>query len=259
MKPSRYLALLSCATSLLSSLAAATEPAGPTADSALQRLQDGNRRFVTQQTIRPDQSPEHRAEIAKGQHPFAIVLTCADSRVAPELYFDQGFGDIFVIRNAGNVLDDHVIGSIEYAVEHLHVPLILVVGHEKCGAVAASVAGGHAPGKIGSIVESIAPAVNATAGQAGDRVDHTVRTHAQLVAATLARTGPIVAEGVRHGGVKILAARYDLDTGVVEFLPDLPAGPTSADTPAPAQSETGHAAEGHAAPAHAPAASPTHH
>ena len=100
-----------------------------TGEQALQRLMEGNARYVAGQSIHPDQTTERRAALAGGQAPFAIVLTCSDSRVSPELFFDQGLGDLFVIRNAGNVLDDHVIGSMEYAVEHLHVPLIIVVGH----------------------------------------------------------------------------------------------------------------------------------
>ena len=128
-------------------LAAAGEPAAAiSADDALAQLVEGNRRFVSGEVARPHQSAARRAELAKGQAPVAIVLTCSDSRVAPELYFDQGLGDLFVIRNAGNVLDDHVLGSIEYAVEHLHVPLLIVIGHEKCGAVSAAVGGGERRG-----------------------------------------------------------------------------------------------------------------
>jgi len=132
-----------------------------TADQALQRLIEGNRRYVAGAATHPDQTTQRRAELAKGQFAFAIVLTCSDSRVVPELFLDQGLGDLFVVRNAGNILDDHVIGSMDYAVEHLHVPLVLVVGHEKCGAVSAAVAGGEAPCHIRSVVAALE--FNATA------------------------------------------------------------------------------------------------
>jgi len=141
--------------------AAATEPAPAklTPDQALERLLQGNQRYVAGKATHPDQTAERRLGLASGQAPFAIILTCADSRVAPELFFDQGLGDLFVIRNAGNILDDHVIGSMEYAVEHLHAGLIVVVGHGQCGAVSAAVAGGEVPGHIRSVTEAIAPAL----------------------------------------------------------------------------------------------------
>ncbi len=190
-----------------------------TPDATLTRLLEGNQRYVAGTPSHPDQSVERRTALAEGQTPFAIILTCSDSRVAPELYFDQGLGDLFVVRNAGNVLDDHTIGSIEYAVEHLHAGLIVVVGHAKCGAVAATVAGGHAPGHIHSIVESIAPAYESVAKQEGDKIDNTVRAHARRVAGILSRIEPIVGEAVKSGRVKVVAGRYDLATGRVEILP----------------------------------------
>lgn len=187
---------------------------------ALQRLQEGNLRFVTGKSIHPNQSAARREELSRGQHPFAVILTCADSRVAPELYFDQGLGDLFVIRNAGNILDDHVAGSIEYAVEHLRVPLIVVVGHSQCGAVSAAVAGGETPGHIRSIVEAIAPAAQEVKAEKGDQVDNTVRAHARRVAAVLARTAPLLQPAAKEGRLMILPARYDLRTGKVELLPE---------------------------------------
>ena len=146
------------------------------------------------------------------------MLTCSDSRVAPELFFDQGLGDLFVIRNAGNVLDDHVIGSMEYAVEHLHAPLIIVVGHEKCGAVSATVSGAEAPGHIRSVVESIAPAFEKSKSQPGDKVDNAVRANAQQTADILKQAEPILKESQSAGHLSIVAARYDLGTGRVEIL-----------------------------------------
>lgn len=199
----------------------ASKPKNSRAEGSLELLMAGNSRFEGGRARHPDQSVARRKEIAGKQEPFAIVLTCADSRLPPEIYFDQGLGDLFVIRNAGNVLDDHVIGSMEYAVDHLNVPLIMVIGHERCGAVSAAVAGGHAPGHIAQIVASITPAVNATAEQDGDKVNNTVIAHAQMTAAALRTCGPIIAEAVKTGKVKVVAARYDLDTGRVELLPEL--------------------------------------
>jgi carbonic anhydrase len=188
------------------------------ADQAVRRLAEGNERFATNAVVHPDQSSEHRQELTQGQAPFAIILTCSDSRVSPELLFDQGLGDLFVIRNAGNILDDHVIGSMEYAVEHLHVNLIVVLGHEKCGAVSAAVAAGEAKGHLRSVVEAIAPAVEETKRAPGDAADNAVRANAQRVAEILLHVDPVLKPAVAEGRLKILPARYDLDSGRVELL-----------------------------------------
>jgi carbonic anhydrase len=219
MKTFRLLPLLAGALAFGSSLSAADAVATPSADSALLLLQQGNDRFVHGVPLRPDQTPARRAEVAQGQHPFAVVLTCADSRVSPELYFDQGLGDLFVLRNAGNLIDDHVLGSIEYAVEHLHAPLIVVAGHQRCGAVSAAVAGGHAPGFIGSIVATIEPHLKHAAGEGADRIDQAVRTHARATADDILRNSALIRQRVAAGEVKIVAAYYSLDTGRIELLP----------------------------------------
>ena len=198
----------------------AAETAAPVApDVALTRLIDGNKRFVAGAATHPDQSVDVRTQLAQGQHPFAIVLACADSRLSPEIIFDQGLGDLFVIRNAGNLLDDHVLGSIEYAVEHLHTTLIVVLGHTKCGAVTAAVAGGEVPGHLPSIVESLAGAVTMAKKKPGDPVDNAVRINAKLSAAALDQMEPIIGEAVKAGRVKVVAARYDVTTGQVDLLP----------------------------------------
>lgn len=221
------IAALAIARTVLPSSAAtphttsSSTPAKVRPDSALELLLQGNRNFASGRPIRPDQGVARRVELANGQRPFAIVLTCADSRVSPEIYFDQGLGDIFVLRNAGNVLNDHTIGSIEYAVDHLGATLVVVVGHSKCGAVAATVAGGHAPGHLPSIVQSIKPAVDQSASLPGDKVDNAVRMNAQLVAAELSQCGPLLADAVAKGALKVVAARYDLASGKIEVLPVL--------------------------------------
>ena len=198
--------------------ASAVRESSLTADQALQRLIEGNGRYMAGAATHPDQTTQRRAELANGQFPFAIVLTCSDSRVAPEIFLDQGLGDLFVIRNAGNILDDHVIGSIEYAVEHLHVPLVLVVGHEKCGAVSAALAGGEMPGHIRSVVEALEPAVEAAKNLPGDKVDNAVRANVQRVAEILTHVEPILQEALSHGKLRVVPARYDLATGRVEIF-----------------------------------------
>lgn len=191
----------------------------PSPEAALQRLLDGNARYVAGHAEHPNQSVARRVEVAAGQSPFAVIVTCSDSRVAPEFYFDQGLGDLFVVRDAGNTLNDHVIGSIEYAVEHLHASIVLVVGHEKCGAVSAAIAGGRAEGRIGTIIEAIRPAVRETRNQAGDKTDNAIRGNARRGAQTLAVTDPIISHAVKSGEIKIFAARYDLASGRIELLP----------------------------------------
>jgi len=197
---------------------AAAPAAVLTPDQVLQRLLEGNQRYVAGQPTHPDQSVERRSELAASQAPLAVVLTCSDSRVSPELFFDQGLGDLFVIRNAGNVLDDHVIGTMEYAVEHLHVGLIIVVGHSKCGAVSAAVAGGEIPGHIRSLTDAIAPALEDAKDAPGDKIDNVVRANARRAAATLTHVEPFLKSAVSAGHLRIVAARYDISTGQVEIL-----------------------------------------
>jgi carbonic anhydrase len=191
---------------------------GPKPDAALARLKAGNERFVSGKLSHPNQSPARRTKLAEGQRPFAIILGCADSRTAPELVFDQGLGDLFVVRTAGNVVDDIALGSIEYAVEHLGASLIVVLGHENCGAVKATVDGGKLPGHLPAIARAIRPAVKASAGQPGDRLDNAVLENARLEASRLVHSKPILQKLVAEGKVRVIPARYDLDTGRVVFL-----------------------------------------
>jgi carbonic anhydrase len=191
-------------------------------DQALQLLLGGNQRWASGQAVHPNQSRDRRVEVAGGQHPIAVIFSCVDSRVPPELVFDQGLGDLLVIRTAAHVLDNAALGSIEFGVEELHIPLIMVLGHERCGAVTASVdavtQNAHAPGQIEAVVEGIRPAVVQTSAQAGDRVDNTVRAHVALTVERLRQTGPILTEVQEHGALKVVGGRYDLDTGLVELL-----------------------------------------
>jgi carbonic anhydrase len=234
----RSLVLAVCCLVLADPLLANDAPKNkkvPQSDGSLELLMAGNARFVSGRVIRPDQSPTRRKEVARGQTPFAIILTCADSRVSPEIYFDQGLGNLFVIRNSGNLINPHVIGSMEYAVDQLHAPLIIVVGHERCGAVSAAVTGGQAPGQMQSIIDTIAPAVVAVRGQEGDPVENAVVAHAQLTAAAIRASNPILAEAVAAGKLKVVAARYDLETGQVVILPETVALATKAKKPVAAE------------------------
>lgn len=197
-------------------LAADEGAPAPKAKTGWDALVEGNRRYVEEKTTHPDQTPARRGEVAAVQHPLAVVLSCSDSRVPPELVFDQGLGDLFVIRVAGNVVDDVTLGSIEYAVEHLHVPLVVVLGHERCGAVSAAVAGGEAAGHIRALVERILPAVERVKDQPGDKVENAVRENVREVVNTLRASEPILSKGVLEGKLTLVGARYDLDTGVVE-------------------------------------------
>jgi carbonic anhydrase len=198
----------------------AAEPSKVSPGEALKRLMRGNARFVSGHMTHavPERVAEARAAGAKGQEPFAIIVGCSDSRVGPELVFDQGLGDTFVVRTAGEVVDAVALGSIEYAVEHLGSPLIVVLGHERCGAVSAAVAGAKEPGHIAAVLKAIEPAVKQTKGMPGDPVENAVRAQALDVAKQLQSAKPILAERVRSGKLKIVAARYDLDTGKVEWI-----------------------------------------
>jgi carbonic anhydrase len=192
-------------------------PSGIPADKAMALLMEGNQRFVAHKETHPDASLERRHELAVGQHPFAVIVGCADSRVPPELVFDSGLGDLFVIREAGNVVDGVVLGSVEYAVEHLGVKLIIVLGHESCGAVTAAV--NHTrEAHITTIVQAIQPALEESKGQAGDPVHNCVVANARLAARQIRESQPVMTKAVSHDGVKVQAAIYDLATGKVNLL-----------------------------------------
>lgn len=200
------------------------QEAGPalSADTALARLLEGNQRYLRHKERHPDQSRARQQELVEGQHPFAVILGCADSRVPPELLFDQGLGDLFVIRVAGNIVDDAILGSIEYAFLHLGTKLILVLGHEKCGAVSAAVEGGEAAGHLTALVAAIQPSVSATANAPGDKIHNCVIENARRVARQLRQSEPVVKAAVERNGLKIVAADYALDTGKVTLVDDRP-------------------------------------
>lgn len=198
---------------------AGSHPEGLTPEKALTKLIEGNKRHVQHRETHPDASVKRRQMLAKeGQNPFAVILGCADSRVPPELVFDQGLGDLFVVRDAGNVIDDEMLGSIEYAVEHLGVHLVMVLGHEKCGAVSAAVAGGEAPGHIKAVIHAIEPSVEATKSMPGDKVHNCVVANAVRTAKEIRESDPILKHKVSEGKLKVVAADYDLASGKVTIL-----------------------------------------
>src|SRR6266513_465761 len=186
---------------------------------ALSRLKEGNERCTSGNLQHPGQTTERRAELTKSQHPFAIILSCSDSRVPPEIVFDQGLGDLFIVRVAGNVIDDEGLGSIEYGVDVLGARLIVVLGHQSCGAVDAAMktvaAKGKAPGHIQSLVTAIKPVVDST--PKGD-LDTMIKANVKHVVDALRSSTPILKARVESGDVQVMGGYYTLDTGAVTFL-----------------------------------------
>jgi carbonic anhydrase len=218
----RLVAVLCAAALWAPARAQAEAPSTVNADEALKLLLAGNQRFVAGNlnSVTRDEMAQRRAELVHGQKPLAIVLCCSDSRVGPEIVFDQELGNIFVVRTAGEVLDAAGVGSIEYAVAHLGSSLLLVLGHEHCGAVAAAVADAKEPGHIASVVKAIRPAVIRTKGQPGDTMQNAIRANVQDIAARLRSTGPVLSAKVKTGQLKVMGATFALGTGKVELVPD---------------------------------------
>jgi len=197
---------------------AAAPSAAPTADAVLAELKAGNDHHATKQYAHPHETAERQRELAAGQHPHATILACADSRVPPEIVFDQGLGDLFVVRVAGNVAADDELASIEYAAEHLSVPVVVVLGHQKCGAVTAAVEGGEAPGHLPALMKLLAPAVAKSNGMPGDKVANAVRLNVQLVVDQLRGSRPVLSELVAGNTLRVVGGVYSLDTGRVDWL-----------------------------------------
>jgi carbonic anhydrase len=220
------------ATAVAAGIAAAPHPAAAQAltaepvspEEALQRLRDGNTAFLRGQ-LPPLASVggQRRLEIAQTQRPFATLVSCSDSRVPPEVLFGRGLGELFIIRNAGNTVDTAAMGSLEFSVAVLGVPLVVVMGHERCGAVKAAqdVVEKNAtfPGSIGRMIEPIIPAVLQARGQAGDPLDAAIRANvARTVNRLKTQSEPMILDPLRAGKLKIVGATYDLDDGRVTFF-----------------------------------------
>lgn len=220
----RALKLLMAAMLAIATMAAApgsaSEPgASVNPRQVLQQLLDGNQRFVAGALEHPNQSPARRAETASGQHPVAAILACSDSRSGPEILFDRGLGDLFVVRLAGNVATQVAIESIDYAVTHLGVRLVLVLGHQRCGAVIAAVEGNEEPGDVGPMLRELRPAVERTRGKPGDPVANAVSENVTLVVQKLV-TSKELASIIQRGDLKVVGAIYDLSSGKIEVLKD---------------------------------------
>ncbi len=182
----------------------------------LERLKAGNARFVEDKLDGQLQDSTRRESLTAGQAPHTIVLSCADSRVVPELAFDTGLGELFVVRVAGNIANTSSIASMEYAVAHCGTKLIVVLGHQSCGAVTAAVGGGDNGYNLNHLLAHITPAIQA-AGEGAD-VTAVIKTNAKLVAEELSSRSSIIGNAVRSGDVKIAPAYYNLDSGKVDFL-----------------------------------------
>jgi carbonic anhydrase len=209
-------------------IAANDEPTG-TVDSAsaLERLKAGNLRWVEDQTTHPRSDAKRRKQAAGGQKPFAAVLTCADSRLPVERVFDQGVGDVFVVRVAGNVAGTSETGTMEYGAEHLHVPLLVVMGHSKCGAVAAAAGEGLPEGALGELVSQVKPSVERArklnpSAEADEIVSEAIKENVWQTVFTLLKTSPVLSEKVRSGKLMLVGAVCDVASGKVEWLGEHP-------------------------------------
>ena len=204
------------------------DTSGLTPEQALSRLTDGNARFVAMDEVDPNVSTARLVAVSNGQRPFVGVLGCVDSRVPPELVFDRGLGDLFDARIAGAIADDAAIGSLEFGVQEFGVPLLVVMGHSKCGAVTAAVkslesAGAAPPGRIGAVVDPIIPAVKSVRAQGiaggAELINAATRAVVRNGVSAL-RASPVLAGALAAGKLAIVGAFYDLDTGTVEFFDD---------------------------------------
>lgn len=195
-------------------------------DAVLAKLLEGNARFIKgQPSLLSRRRPEDFKALAEGQAPHAIIVGCADSRVAPELIFDQGVGDLFVVRVAGNIVSGAgptVKGSIEYAVAELGVRLIVVLGHSQCGAVKAAIehidANDKLPGSIGALIDPIRVAVTTAKGRPGDKLENVIKANVEKGVERLKGLDPIVSKVAKSGELKVVGAVYELSTGKVEVV-----------------------------------------
>ncbi len=203
---------------VLFSITVSTFQAQVTAESSLQLLKDGNKRFIEGKSIRPHQNLERVKEVSLGQKPYAIIVGCSDSRVPSEIIFDQGLGDLFIVRTAGQVSSFASWGSIEFANAVLGAKLIVVMGHTKCGAVAAACKVPDVPGHIVTLINAIKPAAELARTHKGDEVENAVKVNVAMQVQQLQSLEPVLTKAVASGDTKIVGAVYDLASGKVEFL-----------------------------------------
>ncbi|MEH1098072.1 carbonic anhydrase [Micromonospora sp. CPCC 205561] len=211
-------------------------PADP--EQALAELHAGNRRFVTGSPRHPNQDADHRAAVADGQHPFAVIVGCSDSRLAAEIIFDRGLGDLFVVRTAGHTIGPEVLGSVEYAVTVLRTPLVVVLGHDSCGAVqaarAADATGTRPAGHLCAVVDAVVPSLRRAAAEGVDDLERIVDIHiANTVEAMLERSAVLAAE-VTAGRCGVVGMSYRLSAGEVSTVASVAAGTASPTAAVPA-------------------------
>ncbi len=192
--------------------------ANPEGEAALNRLLEGNRRFLAGMPLHPHQSAQRRQEVSAAQAPFAAIVECSDSRLVTDIIFDTGLGDLFVIRTAGHVLGDIGLASVEYAIVHLKVPLVLVMGHSGCGAVAAALSGNHFAGNLGKLVAEITPAVEAARGLPGHLPTQATQIHTRRTIQRLRTCIQPLTDADEACAPLVAGGYYDLTTGAVELL-----------------------------------------
>ncbi|MDX2182862.1 MAG: carbonic anhydrase [Gemmatimonadaceae bacterium] len=207
-------ALTAPGTLLAADAEARLYPEVQTPDEAIQRLVQGNQRFVAGNIQAPNRNMARLKEVAGGQKPFAAFLGCADSRVPIEIVFDQGFGDLFVTRIAGNVADPAIIGSLEFGTLVLGAKVLCVLGHSKCGAVDATIKGQEVPGQISTLYQHIRRAAKEAKGD----LDAAVARNVQVQVEILQEASPVLAARIRSGALKVVGGVYDLESGLVRFL-----------------------------------------
>ncbi len=188
------------------------------AENALDKLMDGNKRFISGDLKHPNHDPKRRNDIKGGQEPFAAVLTCSDSRTPPEIIFDRGLGDLFIVRTAGNIADEVALGSLELAVAEFSVPIIMVLGHQNCGAIKLALEETEREGNIGKIMELIKFAVDMAKELPGNIQDNTAKENVKNVVNILKESSEIISTGVKDESVKIIGAYYWFDDGRVEII-----------------------------------------
>jgi carbonic anhydrase len=195
-----------------------TTAAMTNSEQALKSLIDGNVRHVQNKSVHPRQTPNHRRNLLASQRPLAAILSCSDSRVPPEMVFDQGFGDLFIVRVPGNIVSDTTLASVEFAVQMLHVPLIVVLGHTNCSAIKATINMKTLPGYLSHITAHIHPVVQLARQQTGDLLENSVQINAQMAAVQLLSYSTIIEKSVQKKKLRIIAACYDLQTGIVKII-----------------------------------------
>ncbi len=191
-----------------------------TPDEAIQKLLKGNERFVSGKSVRPNQNRDRVKLLAAGQSPFAIIVGCSDSRVPSEIIFDQGLGDLFIIRTAGQVSSNASWASIEFGYTSLGAKLVVVLGHSNCGAVAAACNVPDVPGHVITLINAIKPAAELALRLPGNQINNAVKINVAMQVNQLKKLEPVLAKAIRNGDIKIVGAVYELESGIVTFLPD---------------------------------------